>query len=890
MLREDGDSKVVAFGGSVSLPLDGMGDDWPEGVSEELISHGITDHLGLWAAKEIMISLRTEGGSTVGNNDGFVPLTSALLGSGHTSAEKINLTQTYAEPIDHVSYLDVASTMDYVANRLSTMVRVTISPQTAVDAGARWRITGGAWQKSGVSLNTLSPGQYSIEFMAVSGWTTPANQTVTVVQNTTTHLTGGDATYTQVVNPPTITTTCPLPSGMVDTSYNQTLTATGGTTPYTWTISSGALPPGLSLDSGTGVISGTPTAANTYNFTIRCTGANSQYSEKVCSATINPVPAPTITTSCPLPDGTVGIAYSERLEGSGGTTPYTWTISSGALPPGLSLDSGTGVISGTPSSANTYNFTIRCTGANSQYSENVCSATITPVPPPTIATSCPLPSGTVGVVYNQPLAGSGGTSPYMWTISGGALPPGLSLSGTGAISGTPTTANTYDFTIRCAGANSQYSEKVCSATIAPATPPNVIAWGDNSSGQTNVPPQATNVVAISAGGFHNLSLKADGTVVPWGDNRFGQTTVPAAASNVAALSAGFLHNLALTAGGSILGWGEYTLGQTNVPPEATNVVALAAGGNFNLALKADGSVVSWGEDNFGKTNVPATATNVVAIAAATDHSLVVRADGQVVSWGWNVFGQTNVPPAATNVVAVAAGSGHSLALKADGTVVAWGRNLEGQANVPPEASNVVAIAAGGFHNLALRADGSVVGWGTNGFGQTHVPAGATNVVAIGAGWNHSLALVGSGAPVITVQPFSRTVGYGDAVAITVMAVGIQPMSYQWQLNGTNITGEINSSMTIGAAQFNDAGNYTVVVSNSLGVVTSRVATLVVKPATLADLPISIERAGTDLRLTWSVGTLLSADDVNGPWSPVAGASSPWVVTPNSPRKFYRLQQ
>ncbi|MBE0540207.1 MAG: hypothetical protein IH623_02375, partial [Verrucomicrobia bacterium] len=191
---------------------------------------------------------------------------------------------------------------------------------------------------------------------------------------------------------------------------------------------------------------------------------------------------------------------------------------------------------------------------------------------------------------------------------------------------------------------------------APALPPEVVSWGDNGYGQTDVPPQATNVAAISAGGFHNLVLKADGTVLAWGRDTFGQVKVPAAAVNVVALSAGFFHNLALKADRSVFGWGERTLGQTNVPPEATDVVALAAGGNFNLALRADGRVVSWGESNFGKTNVPPHATNMVAIAAGTDHSLALRMDGKVVSWGWNVSGQTSVPSSATNVVAIAAGA------------------------------------------------------------------------------------------------------------------------------------------------------------------------------------------------------------------------------------------
>ena len=172
------------------------------------------------------------------------------------------------------------------------------------------------------------------------------------------------------VAPPTIATSSPLPTGTAGTAYSRTLTATGGTTPYSWLVVSGSLPPGLTLASATGIISGTPTTANTFTFRIRVTGANSLYSEKNFSLTINPAPtAPTIATSSPLPTGTAGSAYSRTLTATGGTTPYTWSVVSGSLPAGLTLASATGVVSGTPTTANTFTFRIRVTGANSLYSE-----------------------------------------------------------------------------------------------------------------------------------------------------------------------------------------------------------------------------------------------------------------------------------------------------------------------------------------------------------------------------------------------------------------------------------------------------------------------------------------------------------------------------------------
>jgi formylglycine-generating enzyme required for sulfatase activity len=157
-------------------------------------------------------------------------------------------------------------------------------------------------------------------------------------------------------------TTASLPDGAVGTAYSRTLAARGDT-PIIWSLESGTLPAGLNLAGTTGVISGTPTTAGTSHFTVKATNATGS-DTKPLSITITAVGggvAPAITTAALL-DGTEGVAYNQTLAATG-DTPITWTIGSGTLPTGLNLAGTTGVISGTPTTVGTSNFTVRAANA-----------------------------------------------------------------------------------------------------------------------------------------------------------------------------------------------------------------------------------------------------------------------------------------------------------------------------------------------------------------------------------------------------------------------------------------------------------------------------------------------------------------------------------------------
>jgi hypothetical protein len=241
-----------------------------------------------------------------------------------------------------------------------------------------------------------------------------------------------------------------LPSGTVNYNYNAPLGAMGGVTPYKWSIVSGNLPPNLGLDPGSGVISGTATMAGSYPFTVQV--ADSQSPPATASApfsiTINSTLTQLTITTASLPSGTQNAPYSAMLAATGGLTPYTWSIAGGSLPGGLSLNSSTGAIAGTPTGGGISNFTVKVT--DSEQSPASASAplsiTINPAVPLSITTKS-LPNGVAGVTYSSPISAIGGVYPYTWSITAGKLPKGFSLNpSTGLISGAPSVVGTSNST------------------------------------------------------------------------------------------------------------------------------------------------------------------------------------------------------------------------------------------------------------------------------------------------------------------------------------------------------------------------------------------------------------------------------------------------------------
>jgi hypothetical protein len=186
---------------------------------------------------------------------------------------------------------------------------------------------------------------------------------------------GDDAKKTVV---PTITAPASIGNGLVGAAFAPTTILATGTAPITFALSAGTLPPGISLNSMTGEYSGTPATAGVFNFTVTATNRRGS-DDQAFTQTVLQTPAITAPTS-PLTAAIAGAASDAIGFTASGSTPVTWSVSSGALPPGMSLNATTGAYSGTPTATGNFTFTITATnsvGADSDpFTQSVSSPTV----------------------------------------------------------------------------------------------------------------------------------------------------------------------------------------------------------------------------------------------------------------------------------------------------------------------------------------------------------------------------------------------------------------------------------------------------------------------------------------------------------------------------------
>ena len=392
--------------------------------------------------------------------------TGAITGTVNGAAT----SQTFTVTLTDTNGVTATKSLTITVNPVPSVTTASLLTATDGQVGYSQTLagTGGtlayAWS---VTTGTLPTGLgLNLGTGAITGTVNGAatSQTFTV---TLTDANGVTATksLTITVNAAPAITTGSLPGGTKLSPYNQTVVATGGTTPNVWSISSGTLPTGLSINAATGAITGTVGAgATNQTFTVKVTDTNNVAATKSFTITIN---AAVAITTASLPGATVTGTYNQSVIATGGTTPFAWSITSGVLPTGLSLNAGTGAITGTVNiAAVNETFTVQVVDTNGSTASQSLTIVINALP--TITTTSPLPGGTKNVAYSQTLSVSGGTGPYTWSWSGTpTLPGGLTLDGaTGTISGRPNSKATFTFTVTLTDADGVTTSKAFSLKIA----------------------------------------------------------------------------------------------------------------------------------------------------------------------------------------------------------------------------------------------------------------------------------------------------------------------------------------------------------------------------------------------------------------------------------------
>ena len=391
---------------------------------------------------------------------------------------------------------------------------------------------------------------------------------------------------------------------------------------------------------------------------------------------------------------------------------------------------------------------------------------------PTIVTSSPLPVATAGSAYTQSLTATGGLASYTWTVVSGSLPAGLTLAGSGVISGTPTAAGTSSFRLRVTGADGLYAERnynlqvfsfalggwlpgapvggayTETLTVAGGTGPYTwsVTGGSLPTGLTLSSGGVLSGTAMAPGTYHFTVQVTDASGVT---DTLAESLTVGGGAPIPSVGAGLWHTVALKSDGTVWVWGYNNCGQlgdgtmiSRVIPEQlalTSMVSVSSKDRYTLALRSDGTVWAWGYNNAGQ----------LGDGSATMRLSPVQASGL------------------NDMTAVAAGYFHSLALRADGAVLAWGNNNYGELGdnttttraTPGQVSGLTGatgVGAGAYHSVAVKSDGTVWAWGDNSYGEIGdattirrlLPAqvsGLSGITAVDAGVNYSLALKSDGS-------------------------------------------------------------------------------------------------------------------------------------------------
>nr|WP_211162536.1 putative Ig domain-containing protein [Aeromonas sp. DNRA1] len=660
-----------------------------------------------------------------------------------TPSGTATLTNGYTYTVPAPTVGPVSATV--AANSSANPITLSLSGGAASSVAVATAASHGTATASGTSI-TYTPtagysGSDSFTYTATnaSGTSSPATVTITV------------SAPTLAITPTT------LPDGTQGTAYSQTVTATGGSTPYTYAITAGSLPAGLSLNTSSGVISGTPSASGTGNFTVTATDANSATGSQAYSLVINGLPP-------------VANAVSTTVAANSSANPITLNITGGAassVAVASAASHGTATASGTsitytPTAGYAGSDSFTYTATNASGTSSPATVTITVSTPTLAITPTTLPDGTQGTAYNQTVTAAAGSAPYTYAITAGSLPAGLSLNtSSGVISGTPSASGTFNLTLTATDANSATGSQAYSLVInglppvANAVSATVAANSSANSITLNITGTATSV-AIASAANHGTAT-ASGTSITYtpAAGYAGSDSFTYTATNANGTSSPATVTITVSAPSIVVSPGALSNGSvgmaysqtiTATGGSAPYTYAITAGSlPAGLSLNTSSGLISGTPSASGTFNLTVTATDANSASGFQAYSLVIN-------------GLVPVAGAVSATVA-ANSSANSITLNITGTATSVA--------VASTASNGIATASGTSITYTPTAGFS----GPDSFTYTATNASGTSSPAT--------VTITVSTPSITLNPGTLSNGsVGTAYSQTITASGgSAPYSY-----------------------------------------------------------------------------------------------------------------